>query len=257
MPATPGPDGQAMGAGSVYPTSVLTIADQLEAKGMTWKGYMEDMGQACRHPELNQPDDTQNARKDDQYAARHNPFVYFHSIIDGPSCAQNDVDLRQMPGDIAAASTTANYIFITPDLCSDGHDEPCIDGRPGGLKSIDDFLKEWVPKILDSPGYKDDGLLVISFDEADKDDAACCGEKAANTPAAGGESGGPGGGKIGAVLISPFIKPGTVDKTSYNHYSFLRTTEDLFGCSTWATPAWTGSCRSGTRRSPTRRRSSI
>ena len=45
----------------------------------------------------------------------------------------------------------------------------------------------------------------------------------------GGPTPGSGGGKIGAVLVSPFIAPGTVDKTPYNHYSLLRTAEDLFG----------------------------
>ncbi|MGH9126635.1 MAG: alkaline phosphatase family protein, partial [Acidimicrobiales bacterium] len=38
----------------------------------------------------------------------------------------------------------------------------------------------------------------------------------------------PGGGNTGSVLISPFIKPGTVSKTYYNHYSWLRTMEDIF-----------------------------
>ncbi|HEX6854603.1 MAG TPA: alkaline phosphatase family protein [Streptosporangiaceae bacterium] len=37
-----------------------------------------------------------------------------------------------------------------------------------------------------------------------------------------------GGGDTGSVLISPFIKPGTVSTVSYNHYSWLRTMEDLF-----------------------------
>ena len=40
---------------------------------------------------------------------------------------------------------------------------------------------------------------------------------------------GPGGGKVGAVLISPFIKPGTVSTTPYNHYSSLASWEQLFG----------------------------
>ena len=233
MPATEGSDGQYMGSGCVYPAKVKTIANQLEDKGLKWKGYMEDMAlgepKSCRHPGINEHDETQSATKTDQYAARHNPFVYFHSIIDTPSCAANDVDLSAMPADIASAASTASFSFITPDLCSDGHDEPCVDGRPGGLKSIDVFLQEWVPKILDSPGYKDDGLLVVSFDEAEHDNASCCDEKAANTPNAAGPDPGSGGGKIGAVLISPFIKPGTVDKTPYNHYSFLRTIEDMFG----------------------------
>jgi hypothetical protein len=38
----------------------------------------------------------------------------------------------------------------------------------------------------------------------------------------------PGGGNTGSVLISPFIKPGTVTNVNYNHYSWLRTMEDLF-----------------------------
>ena len=40
---------------------------------------------------------------------------------------------------------------------------------------------------------------------------------------------GPGGGSIGAVLLSPLIKPGTVSDVQYNHYSLLRTIEDIFG----------------------------
>jgi Phosphoesterase family len=40
---------------------------------------------------------------------------------------------------------------------------------------------------------------------------------------------GPGGGGIGAVLLSPLIKPGTVSTMDYNHYSLLRTVEDIFG----------------------------
>jgi len=42
----------------------------------------------------------------------------------------------------------------------------------------------------------------------------------------------PGGGDTGSVLISPFIRPGTVSKVFYNHYSWLRTMEDIFGVST-------------------------
>ena len=38
----------------------------------------------------------------------------------------------------------------------------------------------------------------------------------------------PGGGATGSVLISPYIKPGTVSNTYYNHFSWLRTMEDLF-----------------------------
>ncbi len=37
-----------------------------------------------------------------------------------------------------------------------------------------------------------------------------------------------GGDRTGAVLLSPFIKPGTVSTTPYNHYSMLKSLEDIF-----------------------------
>src|ERR1039457_5251404 len=103
-----GPLGQALGDGCVYPTSVQTIADQLTAKGLTWKSYQEDMANSateaktCRHPTIGSADSTVVARSGDQYATRHNPFVYFHSIIDTPACATNVVDLSVLPTDLTS-----------------------------------------------------------------------------------------------------------------------------------------------------------
>jgi hypothetical protein len=234
-PGTPGSDGQATGTGSVYPSWVQTIGNQLSNAGLSWKGYMEDMGNSttesrtCRHPAPNQPDDTQSARAGDEYAARHNPFVYFHSIVDSPLCNANDVPYDQLAGDLRSVATTPNYSFITPNLCDDGHDSPCVDGRPGGLVSADKFLQTLVPQILASPAYRQDGLLIVTFDESHSGAQACCGEQSANTPNAGGTSQGPGGGRVGAVLLSPFVAPGTVNQTAYNHYGMLRSVEDLFG----------------------------
>jgi phospholipase C len=223
-------DGVAIGQGCVYPPEVKTIADQLEAKGLTWKGYMEDMGTSCRHPAINAHDETQTASAQNQYAARHNPFVYFHSIIDRPICATNVLDLSALTKDLSATSTTPSYSFITPDLCSDAHDEPCADGRPGGLKSADEFLKTWIPRITGSPAYADGGLVIVTFDEAEDDASDCCHEPMSpNTPNNGGPTQGNGGGRIGAVLLSPYIKAGSVNSTPYNHYSLLRSTEDMFG----------------------------
>jgi len=226
--------GQAVGNGCVYPATVKTVADQLEAKGLTWRGYMEDMGSPCRHPEANAADDTQKAEVGDQYAARHNPFVYFKSITSSPTCASNDVDLSRLPTDLASAATTPNLSYITPNLCDDGHDSPCVDGRPGGLATADEWLRTWIPKILASPAYQQDGLLVVTFDEADTNSPsgadACCGEgPGPNAPMPGIY--GMGGGRTGAVALSPFITPGTWNDTGYNHYSLLRTIENTCGLS--------------------------
>lgn len=233
-------NGQVIGTGCVYPASVKTVVDQLEDAGFTWKGYMEDMGNVapsnstCRHPALNQLDRTQSARPDDQYTARHNPFVYFHSIIDDrPRCDAHDVPLSELPDDLLNTATTPNYVFITPNLCNDAHDAPCANGDPGGLVSADLFLREWVPRIMASPAYQQDGMIVITFDEAEAeggsaDASACCNEQAGpNSPLPGIL--GAGGGRTGTLLISPFIEPGSVNDTGYNHYSFLRSVENLFG----------------------------
>jgi phosphatidylinositol-3-phosphatase len=241
-PGLPTSGGQFIGQGCVYPPGVQNIATQLEGDGYTWRGYMQDMANSvpaepatCRHPDLNARDTTQSATATDQYAARHNPFVYFRSIIEFPTCQQNDVDLSRLAPNLASEATTPNYAFITPDLCNDGHDEPCADGQPGGMAQANTFLQGLIPQILASPAYKDRGLLIITFDEAeaapgaDADSSACCNEQPGpNTTNPGLLVPGPGGGRVGAVMLSPCIRAGTISNEPYNHYSLLRSIEDNF-----------------------------
>ena len=238
--STLGPNGQALGPGCVYPSTVQTLGGQLISAGRTWRDYNEDMGadpkresSVCGHPGVNMADGTQKAEATDQYATRHNPFVYFHSIIDDTTlCDSHVVGLDALPRDLAKASNTPNYVFITPNLCNDGHDAPCANGQPGGLAQADGFLRHWVPLITGSQAFKtQNGLLMILFDESDTQDASsCCGE----IPGPGSPSPGifgPGGGNTGAVFLSPCIAPGTVTQQPYNHYTMLRSVEDLFGLS--------------------------
>jgi hypothetical protein len=233
-------DGQVHGSGCVYPATVLTIANQLEAKGLTWRGYMEDMGRNCEHPGLGLDDDHIHAQPGDQYATRHDPFVYFHSIIDNPTCEKHVVPLTALTMDLKTVATTPNLAFITPNLCNDGHDGASAICAGGHLKSADRFLRQFVPTILESPAYRQDGMLLITFDEAEighkgrriipeKTDAtACCNEPSGpNTPLPG--QAGPGGGRIGAIILSRYVKPGSRNDTPYNHYGLLRGLEDLFG----------------------------
>jgi hypothetical protein len=280
-------DGQVIAnGGCIYGKDIKTLADQLQERGLTWKGYMEDMGNdparesaACGHPTIGIATDRTNAfeapsaavPQGDGYATRHNPFAYFHSIIDSPSCATKVVNLTQLTADLESLETTPNYVFITPNLCNDGHDgsgtgekgKTCVNGEPGGLTSADAFLKKWVPKILASRAYQQDGLIVITFDEgnytlsSETDPAtgqkkvditfpgeSCCSQQPGpnlsgvrpsrhtfvNTPALVQSFviNGFGGDRIGAVLLSRFVKPGTVSDTPYNHYSLLRSLEDIF-----------------------------
>jgi hypothetical protein len=235
-PGTPAADGQVVGAGCVYPAGVQTLPDQLRAAGFSWRGYMDGMGAdptreaaACAHPALGAPDLTEAATATDQYATRHDPFVYFHSIIDDQAgCNAHVVPLSSLAGDLTSLATTPNFTFITPNLCNDGHDASCANGGPGGLPAANAFLKTVVPELQASAAFKQDGLIAVIFDEGVGDSSACCAElPGPNTLMPGGN--GPGGGVTGAVLLSPFITPGTVTQTPYNHYSLLRSIEDLFG----------------------------
>jgi phosphatidylinositol-3-phosphatase len=249
-------DGVEGGVGCVYPASVENIGTQLTARKRKWKAYEQDMGNdpgreaaACGHPALNAKDETQDAVAGDGYATRHDPFVYFQSVIGNqsycdahvvalgsPSGAMPAGTLRGETGlatDLASTGKTPSFSFITPNLCADGHDFPCTN-EPGGasaLADIDGFLKTWVPKITSSPAFRRNGLLEITFDESDgpeSDSSSCCGEQPGPASPLPGITG-PGGGRIGAVLLSPFIKGGTVSATPYNHYSSLASWESLLG----------------------------
>jgi hypothetical protein len=240
-------NGQAVGSGCVYPSAspaVPTLPGQLDAAGLTWKGYMDSMGSdparesaTCGHPAIGAADNTQIQTATDQYATRHDPFMYFHSIIDNAAyCDSHVVNLSALASDLGSVATTPNFSYVVPGLCNDGHDTNCANGDPGGLTQINTFLPGLISEITASAAYKANGLIVVTFDESDAgdDQSSCCGEQAGPNAADPGDpsdanAGATGGGKIGAVLLSPFIKPGTVTQTAYNHYSLLRTVEDIFG----------------------------
>ena len=137
-PGDVGADGQAMGTGCVYPAAVKTIADQLTAKGLTWGGYMEDMGnstteaQTCRHPALGGRDDTQSAKR--RRPVRGAPQPVRLLPLDHRLARLRDATTSRSTGSARPRRRPApNYVFITPNLCHDGHDTPCVDGQPGGL----------------------------------------------------------------------------------------------------------------------------
>jgi hypothetical protein len=210
---------------------------------------------ACGHPAVGSTDETQKAAAGDGYATRHDPFVYFHSVIDeqaycdrhvvalgSPNGAMPAAALRGETGfatDLSTASKTPRFSFITPNLCNDGHDFPCSNQPSGAsaLADIDSFLETWVPKITSSEAYRENGLLEVVFDEASNSETeACCEEMPGPGSPLPGITG-PGGGRVGAVLLSPLIKGGTVTKTPYNHYSSLASWESSFGLSRLADAA--------------------
>ena len=251
-------DGQAVddsGAstiGCTYPMSVKSVSDQLEARHVSWRAYMENMDAQqgtrpyCSNPFVTDPGTPLRTEPKPDYKNKHNPWAYYHSTFDRTDyCEDHVVPLGyftspttmqgQLFSDLHNVHATPRYSFLTPDQCHDGHDA-CASNGNNQLAGADQFLKAVVPAITASPAYRKDGLIVILFDEGSSD-LACCGEKKAPNLDGNNDNGYPvpgpvadGGGQTGAILLSPFISGGSVDATNaFNHYSYLRSMEDLFG----------------------------
>ena len=86
----------------------------------------------------------------------------------------------------------------------------CPADQPVGIAAEDAFLKQWVPRILASPAYRDDGVLVIAF----------AGDAAKNPGHAV---------RTGALVISRYARRRRTVATSYGPYSLLRSVEDMLG----------------------------
>lgn len=214
-----------------------SLADQLNARGLTWKGYFEDIpapGAAdARWPA---PDAPVAGRPKGLYAVKHNGFMYFRSVQDDPQRAQKIVGFDALERDIAAG-TLPNYAHIVPNQCNDMHglrgtDVPqdCDKSNdPGMIARADRELGELIGKILAAKQWNtpENSAIVITFDEdegwrLDGHAAGCCGARA-------GDRNNPGGGWIPTIVITNHGPRGIADATPYNHYSLLRTTEDAFG----------------------------
>jgi len=314
--ANPAFAGQVLGNGCVFPKptrtthGAQTIGDQLDRAypladlfSVSWREYAEDMGNDpsrdfgtpdrlggtdCAHPVIGTSDYTNSAEGSpivDQYADRHAPFVYFHSVIDNQArCRRHvvplgtvfvdpnggpDVFSGHLYRDLQYIVTTPKFMFVTPNLCNDGHDGTCAGvnvegGKAGGLTGANLWLAHWIPMIMASPAYRSGKLLVvITVDESGSDlgagvnacpnavQATCLSPtgpnlqnpgwspllglflpKSLNYPTSDPAAYTfPGGGQVGAVLLNKrLIVPGTVNTTGYyNHYSALRSYEDLLG----------------------------
>ncbi len=226
------PLGQATGTGCRYPATVKTLPDQLTGAGLTWKAYVESIAdpdperaQTCRHAEVGQPDPFTAGRPGDPYVAARNPFVFFASIVEDPVCGANVVGLDRLAPDLADPEATPSFSYIVPDACHDGRAVPCAEGAPAGLAATGPWLTGVVDQITATDAYRESGLVLITADEAPADgplaDTRVC-ACATGAPSAGG-------GRVGTLLLSPFVTPGATVPQSYDQVSLLKSIEDLFG----------------------------
>jgi phosphatidylinositol-3-phosphatase len=216
--------GVVSGDGCVYPVEAFTLGDQMEVGGFTWRAYMEGMAEPttgkpanCVYPGADEKEEPALGG----YSARLNPPTHFHSLLDLGACGTNDVPITELKKDLKSEAKTPNFSYISPDLCSAGVAGQCPEGAPTGAAAADAWLGEVVPEILESPAYKKDGLLIVTFGGVNPPAAPAEGETAPPPPA--------NPLKTGAVLVSKFITKGSNDATPYSPYSLLRTSEELFG----------------------------
>ncbi len=182
------------------------LADQLEGVHKTWKAYMQGIPEAGSNVDYTLPVAL--------YAKKHNPFMLYKQIQDNPARARNVVPLEQLYSDLAKGSP--NLSFIVPDQCTDMHSAPNCH-RPALLeKAADDFVGNTVGKIMKSPQWTKNSLIILTFDEDEL--------MTKEVPSSLHQ-----GGKILTVVISGSSKGHLESNTLFNHYSLLRGLEEGFG----------------------------
>ncbi len=175
-----------------------TRAPSIFAQAPSWRAYEESMPSNCHRWFFG------------HYAASHNPPVYYKTL---PDCPQNDVQYRQLQPDLDADRLPA-FAFITPNLCDDMHS--CAVGTG------DAWLSHAVARLTASAAYqRGDMAIFVTFDEGEKGGSNSC---ATNTSS--------GGCHVATIVISPSTSPHARSNTLYNHYSLLRTTEEMLGIPT-------------------------
>jgi len=202
-----GPNGAAGTTGCVYPKEVETVFNQFDAAKISWKGYAQDLNNAdesgpkhsagveyCGAPYA-EPGATGNtsqpnpgsANGTDQYVPKHFPFPWFESLLQSGDCNSEHIanvfDAEHgLYHDLQNAATTPQFVWISPNNCSDAHDAVCHGNNlsggfkdpntpneqvnyTGGLYAGDLFLEHVIPEIEESAAFKEGGLIDVTFDE--------------------------------------------------------------------------------------------
>jgi hypothetical protein len=145
-----GPNAAAGSNGCVYPASVPTLFNQLDAAKVGWKGYAQDLGNAdasgpvhdagaqyCGAPYASPGATASTAQANpgsanatDQYVPKHFPFPWFDSLLQSGDCnAAHIANLFDTANglyhDLQSEATTPAFSWISPNNCSDAHDAVC------------------------------------------------------------------------------------------------------------------------------------
>jgi len=148
------------------------------------------------------------------YASKHNPFRYYDDVRSSAKLCSHLRRYSELSPLLRGSSASVpDYVWVTPNLCDDGHDCP-----PSTAAA---WLGKFVGEVTASAAWKDHGVLFVTWDESDGDDSAVV------APGRIVPSG--GGGHIMTLVITPGLRHGIRVAVAYNHYSLLATIEDAFG----------------------------
>jgi hypothetical protein len=207
---------------------------QLEQKGLSWKGYYENLPEPGSEAIVAGGPGFDGSRKSALYAAKHSGFVNFAAVQNDPKRAEHLVDFKQLDADLASDRLPA-FALIVPNQCNEMHGLvgvgvplDCLSGATSGLiRRGDRVTGELVARLMATRAWRSAAnvAIVITFDEGTgKTREGCC----AVTPGAPSNF---GGGHIPTIVLTNHGPRGVADDTPYNHYSLLRTIEDAFGIS--------------------------
>jgi hypothetical protein len=193
------------------------LTRQLDEQGIRWKNYQEDVDLSSAPTKsasgTNGPPNPYNGTTQFNYAVKHNPMAFFTD-----TATENVYPLTQLAQDLATGDVGA-YNWITPDQYNDQHSSlnggfkyngTTFKGDQASIAQGDNFLSILVPQIMATPSYKNNGVIVIWWDET---------EQADDTAHA-----------LGEIVISPLAKGNAfASHVELNHSSDVKTWEELFG----------------------------
>jgi hypothetical protein len=181
---------------------VPDVGQQLSGAGVSWAAYMEGVPGPCFLADYGGND----------YAAKHDPFRYYVPVRESPALCGHIRPFSELPPLLSEPASLPSFVWVTPDLCHDGHDCPPSDAAA--------WLTGFVDRLTSSAAWREGTALVVTWDEGDDDGtltptgqvAGCC-----------------GGGHVLTIVAEPGIRRGEQVAVPYDHYSLLATVEEAFG----------------------------
>jgi phospholipase C len=214
-------DGRKQSAILLPAQSMVTIGDRLTAKGIDWRWYAGGWDLAItpnRTPA--QEDMLTNVFR---FQWHHQPFAYFERFNPNTPTGRQERDKHLKTEAVLESDiingTLPSVAFYKPAGILDEHSGYA--GLTAGAEHV-----EYIVKLMQRSKMKDSFAVIITYDESG-------GFWDHVPPPAGSQAGaradlfGPGP-RVPAILISPYVRGGTVDSTSYDTTAILRLIQDRF-----------------------------